>query len=67
MDLFEINEAFAALSVAITKELGLDPEKVNMSSQGLQVNNDSAVSINSKHVHVGRQHVPGIACSGVGG
>lgn len=33
MDLFEINEAFAALSVAITKELGLDPEKVNMSKQ----------------------------------
>ncbi|XP_055982021.1 acetyl-CoA acetyltransferase, cytosolic [Sorex fumeus] len=30
VDAFEINEAFAVLSVAITKELGLDPEKVNM-------------------------------------
>lgn len=30
VDAFEINEAFAVLSVAIMKELGLDPEKVNM-------------------------------------
>ncbi|XP_054577714.1 acetyl-CoA acetyltransferase, cytosolic isoform X2 [Eptesicus fuscus] len=30
VDVFEINEAFAAISVAITKELGLDPEKVNI-------------------------------------
>lgn len=28
VDLFEINEAFAAVSVAIAKELGLNPEKV---------------------------------------
>ncbi|KAL4676655.1 hypothetical protein H8959_010800 [Pygathrix nigripes] len=30
VDVFEINEAFAALSVAIVKELGLNPEKVNI-------------------------------------
>nr|XP_054361603.1 acetyl-CoA acetyltransferase, cytosolic isoform X2 [Mirounga angustirostris] len=30
VDIFEINEAFAALSVAVTKELGLKPEKVNI-------------------------------------
>lgn len=29
VDVFEINEAFATLSVAIAKELGLNPEKVN--------------------------------------
>lgn len=29
VDIFEINEAFAAVSVAIVKELGLNPEKVN--------------------------------------
>ncbi|KAF4022370.1 hypothetical protein G4228_013978 [Cervus hanglu yarkandensis] len=29
VDVFEINEAFAALSVAVAKELGLNPEKVN--------------------------------------
>lgn len=30
VDAFEINEAYAALSVAIAKELGLNPEKVNI-------------------------------------
>nr|KAF6362444.1 acetyl-CoA acetyltransferase 2 [Pipistrellus kuhlii] len=29
VDVFEINEAFAAISVAITKELGLNPEKIS--------------------------------------
>lgn len=28
--MFEINEAFAAVSAAIAKELGLNPEKVNI-------------------------------------
>ena len=30
VDLFEINEAFSGTSVAIIRELGLDPEKVNV-------------------------------------
>jgi acetyl-CoA C-acetyltransferase len=30
IDLFEINEAFSAVSVAINRELGLDPKKVNV-------------------------------------
>jgi acetyl-CoA C-acetyltransferase len=30
VDLFELNEAFAAQSVAVTRELGLDPAKVNV-------------------------------------
>jgi acetyl-CoA C-acetyltransferase len=30
VDLFELNEAFAAQSVAVTRELGLDPGKVNV-------------------------------------
>ena len=29
IDIFEINEAFSSSSVAITKTLGLDPDKVN--------------------------------------
>lgn len=29
VDLYEINEAYACLSVAITKELKLNPEKVH--------------------------------------
>jgi len=30
IDLFEINEAFAAISLIVHKELGLDPAKVNV-------------------------------------
>ena len=30
IDLFEINEAFAAVSLAVNRELGLDPAKVNV-------------------------------------
>jgi len=30
VDLFELNEAFAAQSVAVVRELGLDPAKVNV-------------------------------------
>jgi acetyl-CoA C-acetyltransferase len=30
IDLFELNEAFAAQSVAVVRELGVDPEKVNI-------------------------------------
>ena len=30
VDLFELNEAFAAQSLAVTRELGLDPLKVNI-------------------------------------
>ncbi|XP_012673173.2 acetyl-CoA acetyltransferase, cytosolic [Clupea harengus] len=30
VDLFEVNEAFAAQSVAVVKELGLNPDKVNV-------------------------------------
>jgi acetyl-CoA C-acetyltransferase len=29
-DLIEVNEAFSAAAVALTRELGLDPEKVNV-------------------------------------
>jgi acetyl-CoA C-acetyltransferase len=30
IDLFELNEAFAAQAVAVARELGLDPAKVNI-------------------------------------
>jgi acetyl-CoA C-acetyltransferase len=32
IDLFELNEAFAAQSLAVTRELGIDPEKVNVNA-----------------------------------
>lgn len=34
VDAFEINEAFASVTVAAVKELGLDPEKVNSNGSG---------------------------------
>ena len=30
IDLFEINEAFASQSIAVIRELGIDPDKVNV-------------------------------------
>ena len=30
IDLFEINEAFAVASIAVNRELGLNPERVNV-------------------------------------
>jgi acetyl-CoA C-acetyltransferase len=30
VDLFEVNEAFAAASIAVNRKLGLDPEKINI-------------------------------------
>jgi acetyl-CoA C-acetyltransferase len=35
LDLIEINEAFAAQSVAVTRELGLDTERVNVNGGGI--------------------------------
>lgn len=37
IDLFEINEAFAASSLVVEKELGLDPQKVNQYGGGLSL------------------------------
>lgn len=30
VDLYEINDAFASLSIAVLRELGVNPEKVNI-------------------------------------
>lgn len=37
VDLFEINEAFAGSSVSVIKELGLDPEKVNVNGGSIAI------------------------------
>lgn len=37
MDLFEINEAFAAQCVACQRELGIDPEKLNVNGSGISL------------------------------
>jgi len=37
IDLWEANEAFAAQALSVTKELGLDPEKVNPNGSGISL------------------------------
>ena len=37
VDIWEANEAFAAQALAVTKELGLDPEKVNPNGSGISL------------------------------
>uniref|UniRef100_A0A3Q3WPA6 Uncharacterized protein n=1 Tax=Mola mola TaxID=94237 RepID=A0A3Q3WPA6_MOLML len=44
VDLFEINEAFAAQSLAVVKELGLDVEKVNVSGGAISLGHPLGMS-----------------------
>ncbi|MFP5406604.1 MAG: acetyl-CoA C-acyltransferase, partial [Gammaproteobacteria bacterium] len=37
MDVVEANEAFAAQALAVTKDLGLDPAKVNPNGSGISI------------------------------
>ncbi len=37
IDLFEVNEAFASQSIAVVRELGLDPEKVNVNGGAIAI------------------------------
>ncbi|MET7473814.1 thiolase family protein [Streptomyces sp. NPDC005648] len=44
VDLFEVNEAFAAVAVATTRELGLDPERVNPFGSGCSLGHPIAAT-----------------------
>src|SRR5690606_9075591 len=44
LDLVEINEAFAAVGLAATKELGLDPEIVNVNGGAIAVGHPIGMS-----------------------
>lgn len=44
VDLFEINEAFAAQSLAVVKELGLDADKVNVSGGAISLGHPIGMS-----------------------
>ncbi|CAL8318071.1 unnamed protein product [Merluccius merluccius] len=44
VDLFEINEAFAAQSIAVVKELGLNPDKVNVSGGAISLGHPIGMS-----------------------
>ncbi|XP_063079029.1 acetyl-CoA acetyltransferase, cytosolic [Engraulis encrasicolus] len=44
VDLFEINEAFAAQSLAVVKELGLNPDKVNINGGAISLGHPLGMS-----------------------
>lgn len=44
VDIFEINEAFAAQSIAVTRSLGIDPAKVNLSGGAIALGHPLAGS-----------------------
>ncbi|MER5756369.1 thiolase family protein [Streptomyces sp. NPDC002088] len=44
VDLFEINEAFAAMCVAVVRRLDLDPEKVNVNGSGCSLGHPVAAT-----------------------
>ena len=44
IDLFEINEAFASVVLQSTKELGVDPEKVNVNGGAIALGHPSGMS-----------------------
>jgi acetyl-CoA C-acetyltransferase len=44
LDLVELNEAFASQSVAVIRELGLDPEKVNVNGGAIAIGHPLGMS-----------------------
>jgi acetyl-CoA acyltransferase len=44
IDLFELNEAFAAQSLAVVRELGIDPERVNVNGGAIALGHPLGVS-----------------------
>ena len=44
LDLVEINEAFAAVGIASTRELGLDPDKVNVNGGAIAIGHPLGMS-----------------------
>ena len=44
LDVIEINEAFAAVALASTKQLGVDPEKVNVNGGAIAIGHPIGMS-----------------------
>jgi acetyl-CoA acetyltransferase len=73
MELIELNEAFASQSIACIKELGLNPEKVNVNGGSISIGHPlgcSGIRISTTLVHEMRRSGSklGLAtmCVGVG-
>ncbi|MGH9768357.1 MAG: acetyl-CoA C-acetyltransferase [Blastocatellia bacterium] len=72
VDLFELNEAFASQSVALIKELGLDPEKVNVNGGAVALGHPIGASgarvlVTLAHEMIRREARRGIASLCLGG
>ncbi|MEO6909430.1 MAG: acetyl-CoA C-acetyltransferase [Edaphobacter sp.] len=72
IDLFELNEAFAAQSIAISRDLGLPPEKVNISGGAIALGHPIGASgarviVTLLHALRSRQKEHGIASLCIGG
>jgi acetyl-CoA acyltransferase len=68
VDLFEINEAFAAMVVATNRQLGIDPDKVNVSGSGCSLGHPVAATgarMIVTLVHELRRRGGGIAVAGM--
>ncbi len=51
LDLFELNEAFAAVGIASTAELGIDPDKVNVNGGAIALGHPIGMSGNRSGAH----------------
>jgi acetyl-CoA C-acetyltransferase len=72
VDLFELNEAFAAQAVAVTKELGLDHNKVNVNGGAIALGHPIGASgarvlVTLLHSMKGLNKPKGVAALCVGG
>ena len=72
LDLIEANEAFAAQSIAVTKELGLDTEKVNVNGGAIALGHPIGASgarilVSLVHELIRQDKNKGIATLCIGG
>ena len=72
IDLFELNEAFAVQALVCIRELGLDPEKVNVNGSGISIGHPigatgAMITIKLMNEMVRRQSHYGIASLCIGG
>lgn len=72
IDLYELNEAFAAQAIACIRELGLDPEKVNVNGSGISIGHPigatgAMITIKLMNEMVRRQVRYGVATLCIGG
>jgi acetyl-CoA acetyltransferase len=73
LDLIELNEAFASQSIAVIRELGLDPDKVNVNGGAIALGHPLGMSgarlitmLSHELVRTGKRYGLATMCIGVG-